>query len=610
MPARKRLAAALSLGVAFTGLQLVTAPSATAASSGLVIAEFYGNGGNANAVRNADFIELHNPTSGSISLSGLSVQYRSAAGAGTANGVSVLSGTVDAGETFLVQLSNATATGTALPSPDQVATPLNAGGTNGTIWLASTTTAINPGTASVINNPQVIDLVGFGTSNTFEVAAATGVSDNTKSFSRTNTAVDGDNNSTDFLAGTPSPTNSAGETDPPAVPLAATDPGDKTWFVGTAIPTINLAAVGGTPPYSWVATGLPSGVTQTGNQISGTPTVEGTGDVTIEVTDSAVPTATVDTETFTFTVEPELEPQPIAEVQGTGPASPLVDTTVTTEGVVTALYRTGGLNGMFIQTGGTGSGPDATPGASDAIFVYGGTSMDGIPAGIALGDSVEVTGAVSEFNGSTQITPAFNGTGVVELGSPFDPVTALAIAYPTTEVAREAQEGMLLAPTNELTVTNVFSSNRFAEIGLATGSTPLVQPTEVARASDAAGIAAVKADNAARAVTLDRGRHRPCRGGEVGPCPRPRQVVGGHRLRRRVAGGVDRDRPQDPVHRDPDRARCSTMPREAVGAVPSRVYRIVAPLSAVMVTRLGPVSAALPGLDGPAQPAAIRSTVL
>ena len=339
MPARKRLAAALSLGVAFTGLQLVTAPSATAASSGLVIAEFYGNGGNANAVRNADFIELHNPTSGSISLSGLSVQYRSAAGAGTANGVSVLSGTVDAGETFLVQLSNATATGTALPSPDQVATPLNAGGTNGTICLASTTTAINPGTASVINNPQVIDLVGFGTSNTFEVAAATGVSDNTKSFSRTNTAGDGDDNSTDFLAGTPSPTNSAGETDPPAVPLAATDPGDKTWFVGTAIPTINLAAVGGTPPYSWVATGLPSGVTQTGNQISGTPTVEGTGDVTIEVTDSAVPTATVDTETFTFTVEPELEPQPIAEVQGTGPASPLVDTTVTTEGVVTALYQ-------------------------------------------------------------------------------------------------------------------------------------------------------------------------------------------------------------------------------------------------------------------------------
>ena len=74
----------------------------------------------------------------------------------------------------------------------------------------------------------------------------------------------------------------------------------------------------------------------------------------------------------------------------------------TTEGVVTAIYP-GTYNGFFIQTGGTGGAPDATPGASDAIFVYGGTGFDNAQ-GLAIGDSVEVTGAVSEFSGSTQIT--------------------------------------------------------------------------------------------------------------------------------------------------------------------------------------------------------------
>ena len=56
----------------------------------------------------------------------------------------------------------------------------------------------------------------------------------------------------------------------------------------------------------------------------------------------------------------------IAEVQGTGATSPLAGQTVTTDGVVTAAYPTGGLNGYVIQTPGTGGATDATPGASDA----------------------------------------------------------------------------------------------------------------------------------------------------------------------------------------------------------------------------------------------------
>ncbi len=190
----------------------------------------------------------------------------------------------------------------------------------------------------------------------------------------------------------------------------------------------------------------------------------------------------------------------IAEIQGTGATSPLSGKTVTTRGVVTAAYPTGGLNGFYIQTDGTGGGSDATPGASDAIFVFG---SNGMAANPAIGDFVEVTGPVSEFSGTTEITPAAGG--VTKLTNTPTGVTALAAAYPTTEGGREAHEGELVAPTDSFTVTNTYPTNQYAEIGLATGNKPLIAPTEVADAQDAAAIKAVTDDNAARAVTLDDG---------------------------------------------------------------------------------------------------------
>src|SRR5262249_53597672 len=57
----------------------------------------------------------------------------------------------------------------------------------------------------------------------------------------------------------------------------------------------------------------------------------------------------------------------IAQIQGTNTnASPLAGKTVTTEGVVTAAYATGGFNGFYIETGGAGGteADDKTPGAS------------------------------------------------------------------------------------------------------------------------------------------------------------------------------------------------------------------------------------------------------
>ena len=86
------------------------------------------------------------------------------------------------------------------------------------------------------------------------------------------------------------------------------------------------------------------------------------------MTDSAAPTAATDTEAFTFTINAApVGVTPIADIQGTGATTPIDGQIVTTEGVVTAPYPTGGLNGFYIQTPGAD-----TANASDGIFVYGG----------------------------------------------------------------------------------------------------------------------------------------------------------------------------------------------------------------------------------------------
>ncbi|MFG6445537.1 ExeM/NucH family extracellular endonuclease [Microbacterium sp. P07] len=186
----------------------------------------------------------------------------------------------------------------------------------------------------------------------------------------------------------------------------------------------------------------------------------------------------------------------IAEIQGTTDTSPLAGQTVTTEGVVTARYPTGGLNGYIIQTAGTGGTLDwATHVASDAVFVY---SPAGVNA-VALGDTVRVTGAVSEYNGTTQITVAAEGSTVIADAAAVAPA---AVAWPREGDRREALESMLVQPQGDYTVSNTYSTGNYGEVGLATGTEPLRQPTDAARPGTPEA-AAVTADNAERAIVLD-----------------------------------------------------------------------------------------------------------
>lgn len=194
----------------------------------------------------------------------------------------------------------------------------------------------------------------------------------------------------------------------------------------------------------------------------------------------------------------------IAEIQGTGDATPLPATRVRTRGVVTAAYPSGGFDGFYMQTEGTGGEAKVAPAASDAVFVYGGTGGFG-DATPRVGDLVEVVGVPGEFNGLTQLNASTLPSEVVVVGEPTVEVKARAFALPATAAEREMYEGELVAPTDTYTVSNNFNLNNFAEIGLAVGDTPLLTPTEVAAAADTDAIAAVKADNFARGVAIDDG---------------------------------------------------------------------------------------------------------
>ncbi|HCT75273.1 MAG TPA: hypothetical protein DGG94_11925 [Micromonosporaceae bacterium] len=85
----------------------------------------------------------------------------------------------------------------------------------------------------------------------------------------------------------------------PGTPVVA-NPGSQTSTVGTAV-TLNNSASGGTPPYTWSASGLPAGlsINSSTGQITGTPTTAGTSNVTITATGGGSGSAT-----FSWTVNP------------------------------------------------------------------------------------------------------------------------------------------------------------------------------------------------------------------------------------------------------------------------------------------------------------------
>jgi predicted extracellular nuclease/chitodextrinase len=492
---RRSVIAGVVVSVAAIGCSsLATPASANPAGTGVVINEVYGGGGNNGSHYRSDYVELENPTGAAVDLTGWTVQYRSAAG--TTVQKTALSGTIAPHGHYLVQESTGTSGDqVALPAPDATGT-IAMSATGGVVILVSSDTGVTT-QGDLAGLPGVVDAVGWGSTTTsFEGTGPAPATDNTTSVSRTG-AADTDQSGADFTKGAPTPESVA--TDSGAAVLVAS-PGAQTATAGTAITPLTLGATGGTPPYTWSATGLPAGMSiSAAGVISGTPTTAGAATVTVTATDTTGATGST---AFSFVVgAPAGTVVPIADVQGTNTdTSPLAGQTVTVEGVVTADYPTGGVNGFYVETGGAGGteADDKTPGASDAVFVFGSISA----AQVHIGESVKVTGEVEEFDGQTEIdVPS---------------VTALATALPAvqpdvipwadlaTDAQKEAHEGELVAPQGDFTVSDNFDGNFFGSFTLASGDTPLIQPTDAGTAGSPQA-QAVAADNAAREVTLDDG---------------------------------------------------------------------------------------------------------
>jgi predicted extracellular nuclease len=416
-----RWAAAAAVSVASLVAIPATPVAAAPGNTGVVINELYNNGSaSTSAAFKSRFFELYNPTDQPIDVSGWSLQYKSAAGAAFSSKTDLGSKTIAAGGYLLISGGAATGdNGAALPTPD-VTGSLATSGTNGVVALSTSTDFLT--TAGAPTDPNLVDLVGYGTANLSETSAVTAVGSPTASITRNAAHADTDVNSADFTVSTPpTPCSSQGCYVPPVV-----DPP--------------------TPPVA----------------------------------------------------------KTIPEIQGTTGTSPLVGVNVTTRGIVTAVYKTGGFNGAFIQTPGTGGPIEGARTTSDGIFVYG----SAFAAAVTRGAYVEVTGPVSEFGGttdvpstSTQLTPAAGGWTVLTETAPA--VTPTPVTFPLDAAAKESLESMLVAPQGTFTITNNYTTNQYAEIGLAPGTKPFDNPTNVVEPGESAK--ALLAQNTERLVTLDDG---------------------------------------------------------------------------------------------------------
>ncbi len=192
------------------------------------------------------------------------------------------------------------------------------------------------------------------------------------------------------------------------------------------------------------------------------------------------------------------EPVAIADVQGAADASPLAGQTVTVQGVVTGYYaQPSNYRGLYIQTQGSGGAADATPGASDGVFVY----VNATYPDVTVGDLVTATGSVSEFQGQTQITASAAGS-VALVTAGVDLPEAAPLADTVVGPAREAYEGMLVQPSGTYALASTHQIFNFGTLWLSAGG-PVVKSTETTDAGPDAD--AIAAANRAKRLLVDDG---------------------------------------------------------------------------------------------------------
>jgi hypothetical protein len=206
----------------FTLLSLLISLLGLSQSTTVVISQAYGGGGGSTGTYKFDYVELHNISSSTQSLTGMSLQYGSASGnfgATTSIVYAFPTGTsIPAGGYLLVQLGSAGSAGANLPvAADLVTTNLSMSGSSGKVALVNSTTGNVCGATATpcsLPNSLYIDVVSYGASNNGEggttVNNGTALTSTQGAVRKNNGCTETDNNNADFdVITAPVPRNSA-----------------------------------------------------------------------------------------------------------------------------------------------------------------------------------------------------------------------------------------------------------------------------------------------------------------------------------------------------------------------------------------------------------------
>ncbi len=243
----RRLGPVLVTLLVLMGAFIVTAPSAVALSSTVVISQVFGGGGNSGAPYQNDFVELFNRGSTAVSLDGWSIQYASATGNGTfaSNPVTALSGTLHPGQYYLVQMASGGGDGMSLPTPDAVGR-VSMSWSGAKVILVNTTSGLACNGGSVPCTPdhldKIVDLVGWGDANFFEGTCGPETGRTTAVLRRVDGHRETDDNGADFSVEEPNPRNTAHAINLDLPSVSITAPAAEEVLTGAATTIRGLAS--------------------------------------------------------------------------------------------------------------------------------------------------------------------------------------------------------------------------------------------------------------------------------------------------------------------------------------------------------------------------------
>ena len=296
---------------------LVPLPSGiAAATSGVVISQVYGGGGNAGALLKHDFVELFNSGAVAVDVTGWSVQY--AAATGSTWQATALSGTIEPGRYYLVREAQGSGGTVDLPAPDASGSIAMAA-TAGKVALVNGASTLS---GSCPTSTSVIDFLGYGTANCFEGSSASPPPTNTTAAVRgADGCAQSNDNGVDFATAAPNPRNSAAPAQPCSPSVTPTE--TQTTTPSRTVTPTETATVTPSPTESATSTYTPMATvtatcthtatflpTHTATE-SATPLLTDTPTVTVTATDT--PTASPSssrTATASPTVMPSRTPTP------------------------------------------------------------------------------------------------------------------------------------------------------------------------------------------------------------------------------------------------------------------------------------------------------------